>query len=133
MLQNLNFLFHQPLLTLVLTAVFIILNVLDGHSTYLVIRPDCYHRERNPLARFIFRKLKVPAGIIIFKTVILAIVIPVIAYYAAWDAFTINVVMLVADLLFLWVVRHNYRIYQMQISRLAEWKMPDVQPPNRHQ
>ncbi len=110
-------LFTSPVLTLFLAAIFLVLNALDGHSTYLVIRPAHYERERNPLARFIFRKLKVPAGIIIFKTLILAIVIPAIAYYAAWDALTINIVMLVADLLFLWVVHHNYRIFRRQISR----------------
>lgn len=116
----------KPLLTLLLTAIFIVLNALDGHSTYLVIRPANYRRERNPIARYIFRKLKVPAGIIIFKTVIMAIVIPAIAYYAAWDAFTINIVMIVADLLFLWVVHHNYRIYRTQISRVSEWKLPNI-------
>lgn len=126
MLEQLRAILSKPLLTLLLSAIFLVLNVLDGHSTYLVIRPANYQRERNPIARFIFRKLKVPAGIIIFKSVILAIVIPAIAYYAAWDAFTINIVMTVADLLFLWVVHHNYRIYRTQISRVWEWKLPKI-------
>lgn len=126
MLEQIHAVLSKPLLTLLLSAIFLALNALDGHSTYLVIRPAYYQRERNPIARFIFRKLRVPAGIIIFKAVILAIVIPAIAYYAAWDAFTINIVLIVADLLFLWVVHHNYRIYRTQISRIVEWKLPDI-------
>ena len=117
MLSALNATLDKPLLTMLLMAVFLVLNVLDGHSTYLVLRPHNYHREKNPVARWIFRKLKLPTGIIIFKTVILAVVIPAVCYYAAWDASTINITMLIADLLFLWVVQHNYRVYK----KLAGW------------
>lgn len=122
MLKLLLAILDRPLLTLVLSIMFLLLNVLDAHSTYLVIRPAHYHRERNPIARWIFRKLTVPLGIIVFKTAILAIVIPAIAYYAAWDPFTINIVMLVANLLFLWVVWHNYRVY----TRIAASRNPVI-------
>jgi len=118
MLSKLTDFLDQPLLTLLLMAPFLVLNVLDGHSTYLVLRPQHYHREKNPIARWIFRKLKLPTGIIVFKTVILAVVIPAVCYYAAWDASTINLTMFIADLLFLWVVQHNYRVYK----KLAGWE-----------
>lgn len=113
MTQFLHFLgssLHHAELTLFLTATFLLLNILDGHSTYLVLRPHHYEREKNPIARWVFRKLKLPRGIIIFKLILMSGLIIAISYYAAWDAFTINIAMIVADLLFLVVVTHNYRI-----------------------
>ena len=104
-------LFKSPALTLILSIIFLLLNILDGHSTYLVLKPDKYQREKNPLARWVFKKLKIPAGIIIFKTVLMAVLILAIAYYAAWEPFTVNIAMLIADIFFLLVVLHNYRLY----------------------
>ncbi len=101
---------HTPGLTLFLSSLFLLLNILDGHSTYLVLRPHHYEREKNPIARWVFRKLKLPRGIVIFKVILMSGLIIAISYYAAWDALTINIAMLVADLLFLVVVLHNYRI-----------------------
>ena len=103
---------NKPFLSLLLTLVFIILNTLDGHSTFLVLKPHHYQREKNPVARWIFKKLGIPRGIIIFKTLLLVVLILAISYYAAWDALTINVTLLVADLVFLLVVLHNYRVYR---------------------
>lgn len=103
---------NKPFLSLLLTLVFIILNILDGHSTFLVLKPHHYQREKNPVARWIFKKLGIPRGIIIFKTLLLVVLILAISYYAAWDALTINVTLLVADLVFLLVVLHNYRVYR---------------------
>lgn len=100
----------DPLLTLGLGLSFILLNILDGHSTWSVLNPDHYYRERNPIARWIFRKLGLVPGIIVFKTVLMVFLAGCVGYYAAYDAGTINVVLLVADLLFIWVVRHNYRV-----------------------
>ncbi|HNT52625.1 MAG TPA: DUF5658 family protein, partial [Candidatus Syntrophosphaera sp.] len=65
--------FSQPVLLLILFCVFVLLNVLDGHSTWMVLRPNRYHRERNPVARWVFRKLGLPRGIVIFKFVLLLI------------------------------------------------------------
>ncbi len=104
--------FSSLTLCVMLGCAFLILNVLDGHSTYLVLKPHHYGREKNPVARWVFRKLGVPRGIIVFKTMLIAILIPAISYYAAWDVLTINITLLVADLLFLLVVMHNYRVYR---------------------
>ncbi|HOA30218.1 MAG TPA: DUF5658 family protein [Candidatus Cloacimonadota bacterium] len=95
-----------------LLTLFIILNVLDAHSTFLVMRPAHFKRERNPVARWVFKKLGLPRGIIIFKTVLLAILIPAMGFYAGNDLFTINIVLIVCDLVFILVVKHNYRVYQ---------------------
>lgn len=98
-------------------SLFVLLNVLDGHSTYLVIWPNHYQRERNPIARFVFRKIGIPQGIIIFKTVLLAILIPAMGFYAGNDLFPINIVLLVSNLVFLLVVIHNYRLY----NKIKQW------------
>lgn len=111
-LAKLQLYLGSPVITLVLTVLFILLNVLDAHSTWLVLRPDHYYRERNPIARWVFKKLKLPRGIIIFKTLLISILIPCIGFYAAWDAFTINLVLVVASIVFTLVVRHNYRVWK---------------------
>ncbi|MGB4261619.1 MAG: DUF5658 family protein [Candidatus Cloacimonas acidaminovorans] len=108
--------FCSPVFTLILCIIFLLLNILDGHSTYLVLKPDKYHREKNPLARWVFQKLKIPAGIIIFKTILMSILILAIAYFSAWEPLTVNIAMLIADLLFLVVVLHNYHLY-FRLSR----------------
>ncbi|MDD4147393.1 MAG: DUF5658 family protein, partial [Candidatus Cloacimonetes bacterium] len=64
-----------------LLAAFVLLNGFDAHSTYLVMWPHYYYRERNPVARWAFRKMGLPRGIIIFKLVLLAILIPAMIYY----------------------------------------------------
>ena len=110
-MQIIEHVLNQPALFWSLLALFVLLNVLDGHSTYLVMRPDHYRRERNPVARYFFRLIGIPNGIIIFKAVLLAILIPAMGFYAGNDAFTINIVLLVFNILFALVVIHNYRLY----------------------
>ncbi|MDI3503885.1 MAG: hypothetical protein PWP64_821 [Candidatus Cloacimonadota bacterium] len=103
----------------VLLSLFIILNIVDGISTYLVMKPDHYKRERNPIARFVFRKLGIPKGIIIFKTVLLSILIPAMGFYAGHDVFTINIVLAISNLVFFFVVIHNYRVYH----KIKKWSI----------
>ncbi len=90
---------------------FLLLNLLDGWTTWLVLKPDRYERERNPIARWAFRKLKAPGGIVLFKTLILSGLGIFIAYW--WrEALTINIALLIGNLLFLYVVPHNYKVYK---------------------
>ena len=108
---------HSLPLLMGLALLFLILNVLDGHSTWLVLKPNHYRRERNPVARWIFRKLGLPRGIVIFKAVLLAILGAAFFVYARADAFVLNVLLLVANTVFLIVVIHNYRISR----RIRRW------------
>ncbi|MCD8478830.1 MAG: DUF5658 family protein [Candidatus Cloacimonetes bacterium] len=101
-----------PALFWALLALFVVVNILDGHSTYLVLKPHYYERERNPVARWAFRKLGLPRGIIIFKVLLLAILIPAMAFYGGNDLFTINIVLIVSNVVFVFVVRHNYRVHK---------------------
>ena len=103
-------LLYQPGLSLGLGIIFLALNVLDAHSTWCVLRPNHYERERNPIARWILRKLGLVRGIMIFKGCLVLILATSIGFYVAYDPLTINIVLIVAILLFAWVVWHNYRI-----------------------
>ena len=110
---------HSLPLLIISGLIFTILNVLDAHSTWLVIRPNHYERERNPVARWVFRKLGLPRGIILFKIVIFALLIPACAYYAVWEPLTLNIVLIVANIVFGLVVRNNYRIYRRMRRRVS--------------
>lgn len=116
-LNALQWFFSQLWLLIVLFTAFVLLNVLDGHSTWMVLRPDHYRRERNPVARWIFRKFGLPRGIVIFKFVLLLVLSALFAFYAASDTFTLNIVLLVADIVFLVVVLHNYKVYRRMAPR----------------
>lgn len=105
-------LLHNATLFWGLLGLFILLNLLDAHSTYIVMRPFYFEREKNPIARWVFRKMGIPRGIIIFKALLLAILIPAMGFYAGNDLFTINIVLIVANTVFALVVGNNYRIYR---------------------
>jgi hypothetical protein len=107
---------------------FFILNILDGISTWLVLKPDHYERERNPIARWVFRKLKLPYAIIFFKALLLSFMGVFIAYN--WkEALTINTGLLFGNLLFIFVVRHNFRVhnrylqYERQLEKILYYKV----------
>ncbi len=90
---------------------FVILNIMDGFSTWMVLRPDHYERERNPIARAFFRFFKLPAAIVLFKAVLLSGMGVFISYYHN-EALTINIALLIGNLLFCFVVRHNFHVYR---------------------
>jgi hypothetical protein len=99
---------------------FLILNVLDGVSTWLVIRPNHYERERNPIARWVFRKLKLPGGMVFFKAVILSSM----GLFTAtnWmEVLTINIGLLFGNLVFITAVWHNFKVrkkYKLRDEKL---------------
>ncbi len=90
---------------------FLILNALDGYSTWLVLKPDHYHRERNPIARWVFRKLKAPYSIVFFKVFLLSLLGIFFAYW--WrETLTLNIGLLIGNLLYIYVVQHNFRVHR---------------------
>lgn len=110
---------HSIPLLIISALIFIILNILDAHSTWLVIRPNHYRREKNPVARWVFKKLGLPRGIIIFKIAIFAILIPAGVYYAVLEPLTLNIVLIVANIVFGLVVHNNYLIYRRMTRRVT--------------
>ena len=83
---------------------------MDGISTWLVLRPDHFEREANPIAKWIFIKLGIPNGIIITEMAVLAILSPLIFLLAASQMEIAVVLLIAANLVFLWVVSDNLRI-----------------------
>ncbi|MBI9030928.1 hypothetical protein JEZ13_02830 [bacterium] len=103
---------NSPLLSLFLLTLFFILNILDAHSTWLVIRPNHYYRERNILARYCFKKLGLIKGILFFKLFLLSVFSIIIIMYVWPEYLTLNISILIGDLIFTLVVFNNYRIHR---------------------
>jgi len=64
----------MSILLLVLYLVLLVLNLLDGISTWIFVRPDHYEREANPVARWMFKKLGITLGIILAELLWLGVV-----------------------------------------------------------
>ena len=105
-------LFSRLNLLILQFIIFVILNILDGHSTWKVLYPDKYHREMNPLARWVFRKLGVTKGIITYKSILILIIGFLLGHYARKETFSLNIILTVANIVFLITVLHNYKVYQ---------------------
>ncbi|HOV16491.1 MAG TPA: DUF5658 family protein [Candidatus Cloacimonadota bacterium] len=96
--------------------VFLLLNILDGYTTWLVMKPDHYERERNPIARYVFKKLKAPFSIVIFKAVLLSL-LGIFIYNWREEAFTLNIALIVGNLLYFGVVLHNNKVHKRYAQR----------------
>ena len=107
----------NPILSIILLIIFIILNILDAHSTWLVVNPHHYSRERNIFARFFFKKFGIVKGIILFKSLLIIFLAIIIAFYVLPEYLTLNVSILIGDIIFTFVVLNNYRIYRKISSR----------------
>ncbi|MCD4828536.1 MAG: DUF5658 family protein [Candidatus Cloacimonetes bacterium] len=92
-------------------SVFLALNALDVHSTWLVVKYSSIRSERNPLARMLLRKLGPLWGLLALKGVIL-LILPLIVLW--WDdaPTQMTLILLAADIAYALVVANNYRIYR---------------------
>lgn len=102
------------------SGIFLILNGLDGYSTWLVLKPDHYERERNPVARLFFRLFKLPAAIVFFKAILLSGLGVFIACYSR-EALTINTALGIGNLLFFCVVLHNFKVHRRYTKQQGFW------------
>jgi hypothetical protein len=90
---------------------FVLLNVLDGHSTFLVVSNAGLRSERNPIARFFFRKMGLKTGIVTLKS--LSSLIIIIAYIFITDVrHELSIVLCFANAFYVLVVINNYRNYR---------------------
>ena len=104
--------------------VFLVLNILDGHSTWKVVKPDHYFREKNPMARWVLRKLGALRGIVVFKFVLLMFLGGILAFYGKKETRSLNVMFGVANLVFLGVVINNYRVHKKINSKRSQpWEI----------
>ncbi len=104
----------MTLALLILYGVLVVLNSLDGYSTWKVLKPHHYRREHNPLARRIFQKLGIPRGIIVAELLWIGFIS--LVFFLLWDKPALNGVLLVllsiGVLAFAWVVASNFRAYR---------------------
>lgn len=105
----------------ILYGVYLILNVLDGISTWLVLRPDHFEREANPIAKRIFIRLGIPRGIIITEAGVLTLLTPLLFFLAGTQLEITVALLFAANLVFIWVVTDNLKIaFRYRRKALAE-------------
>ena len=92
-----------------LIAVFIILNILDAHSTLKVIAITSYRSEKNPVARFLFKLIGPLAGVIVLKSILIPVIF-LMFYYFSFQRKDITIVLSIASILYLLIVIHNYSV-----------------------
>ncbi len=97
-------------LFVILLAIFYLLNFLDAHSTYLVVNNSSLMNEKNPIARFCFRIFGLLKGIICLKFITVLLLPLMISFYRE-EANEILLTLLIADILYVYVVLNNYRIF----------------------
>lgn len=84
---------------------------MDGHSTFLVVSNSGLRSERNPIARFFFRKMGLKSGIVTLKS--FSVLIIILAYIFINDIrHELNIVLCFANAFYILVVINNYRNYR---------------------
>ena len=103
----------MALILLSLYAVLVILNALDGYSTWKVVRPSHFQREHNPLARAIFSKLGLLRGIILAELVWIGIIS--LVFFLLWKNAALHSLLAIllgfGVLVFAGIVAHNFRVF----------------------
>jgi hypothetical protein len=95
----------------ILLLIFILLNVLDAHGTYLVVSHSSYRSERNPIARFLFRRLGLVPGILVLKSIIAVVIFLIIRYYNLLKT-EILIILSIANVAYSIIVTKNYKHYR---------------------
>ena len=88
----------------------VILNVLDGLTTWLIIKPDKFQREANPVARWLFIKMGIPNGIIIVEAVWISTVSLVVFWVAGRNMLLAKMLLGLGFVVFGWIVQGSFRI-----------------------
>jgi hypothetical protein len=86
-----------------LYVIYVVLNIFDGITTWIILRPDHFNREMNPIARWIFIKLGIPRGIIITEMAVISLLTPLIFFLAAVNLLLIKIALGVGVAIFSWV------------------------------
>jgi len=97
----------------------VILNVLDGLTTWLIIKPDKFQREANPVARWIFLRLGIPNGIIIVEAVWISTVSLIAFWVAGWNMPLAKILLGLGFVVFGWIVQGSFRILRKLGNRIS--------------
>ncbi len=99
----------SAILFLINISFFLLLNLLDAHSTYSVVKNSDLRSEKNPIARYLFRKMGIIKGMIFLK-MISVFLIPLMVWTYREDPKSINLFLIIINFLYVAVVSNNYRI-----------------------
>ncbi|MEA2104674.1 MAG: DUF5658 family protein, partial [Candidatus Cloacimonadota bacterium] len=106
---------------ILLLFIFTILNIMDYDSTYKVISAFGWRREKNPIARFFIKKFGLKKGMLILKSILL-IIYPLMIYYFLNEPVDIIITLIVANIIFILIVRNNYKIVRKHIKLHSMFK-----------
>jgi hypothetical protein len=91
------------MLNYILLAIFVALQAGDFYTTYTIIKTG-KGREANPILAWIFNRIGYVVGLVIFKSLAIAVGIYVAQF---WNGFYILVPCIA---LYTWVVYNNYKV-----------------------
>lgn len=94
-----------------------ILNVLDGYTTWQVLKPDKFHLELNPAARWLFRKLGLRRGILAAETLWISFYTIGLAFLATLSLLLPLILLSLGIIVFGWVVWDGFRIIRKMKKR----------------
>ena len=108
----------MDILLMILYLVLMVLNLTDGITTWIFVRPDHYDREANPVARWIFKRLGISLGIILAELMWLGAVS--LLYFFVFKVYVLPglVFMGVGVLVWLYIIPGNIR-YCLRLSERA--------------
>lgn len=96
---------------------YLVLNILDGLTTWIIIRPDKFHREANPIARWLFIKMGIPRGIIIVEGVVLALLTLVVFWLLGRSPVLAYVLLVIGNMIFGWIVVTSFGLMRKLKNR----------------
>jgi len=102
---------------LILEFIFLIMNILDACTTYLVVTNSSLRSEKNPLARFFFKKLGLLKGILLLKSCSILLIIFMFICYKLIKS-DINLILIIANFVYLIIVLNNYHSYRKIKKRM---------------
>jgi hypothetical protein len=96
-------------MTYLLLAIFVLLQIGDGVSTYLTLRTGKAH-ESNPVVDWLIKKFTLVDGLVIAKT--FTVFIMSLLVFATEHNIAVDIALIVVNILYLGVVVSNFLIYR---------------------
>jgi len=93
-----------------------VLNVLDGISTWKVVKRGSNKNEKNPLARFLFNLMGPIPAMIFLKGIAIIIILYISINYQDFEP-EVHTLMIILNLIYLYIVLHNYKVLKILKSR----------------